>query len=133
MILAALFWLKGLTFFAANVGDSCKPVAHAFFFLPTWWEYLTTKIDALGECSPVFTFPGDILNVGLALLDMLLRVAGFAAVISIVIAGAQYILANGVTDKAAAARRRLYNSLIGLAIALTATALVTFVGNQLVK
>jgi len=126
----SILWLKGLSFFAA-VGDTCTLKSHSFFFLPSWWEYLNTRVDALGECSPTFNFPSDILGVGLAVLDMLLRLAGFAAVVSIIIAGAQYIFANGTPDKAAAARRRIYNSLIGLAIALTATALVTFVGNQI--
>lgn len=81
--------------------------------------------------TPHFVFPADIWLIGLAILDMLLRLAGFVAVISIIIAGVSYITATGEPDKAAAARRRLYNSLIGLAIALIATALVSFVGNSL--
>jgi hypothetical protein len=106
----------------------CAP--HSFFFLPPWWEYLKLSTDAIGECSPVFTFPNDVWLVGLAVLDMLLRLAGFAAVISIMIAGTQHLFTGGNPDKAASARRRLYNSLIGLAIALIATAVVTFLGNQ---
>jgi hypothetical protein len=105
-----------------------------FFFLPPWWEYLkNSTTDALGQCSPTFSFPNDIWLVGLAVLDMLLRIAGFVAVISIIIAGFQHQFTMGDSQKAAAARRRIYNSLIGLAIALIATAAVTFIGNQLTK
>ncbi len=113
------------------IGANCKPAPHSFFFLPRWWEYLKSSYDALGQCSPNFAFPGDILNIGLAVLDMLLRIAGFVAVVSIMFAGAQYLFAGGNPEKAALARKRLYNSLIGLAIALTATAAVAFVGKQL--
>ncbi|HET6864209.1 MAG TPA: hypothetical protein VFH37_03370 [Candidatus Saccharimonadales bacterium] len=105
-----------------------------FLFLPPWWEYIKSgSTDALGQCAPNFNFPTDIWLVGLAVLDMLLRLAGFVAVISIIIAGFQYQFTMGNPEKAAAARRRLYNSLIGLAIALIATAVVTFIGNELTK
>jgi hypothetical protein len=107
-----------------------------FFFLPPWWEYLktTSNGDALGQCSiSSFSFPGDLLAIGLAVLDILLRLAGFIAVMSIIYAGFQHQFTGGDPQKAAAARKRLVNSLLGLAIALTATALVTFVGRQFVK
>jgi hypothetical protein len=125
------FVSKLVPVFLGTVPDACK--GHTFLFLPSWWEYLQAKltVDAIGSCSVNFSFPGDIWLVGLAILDMLLRIAGFVAVVSIIIAGFQHQFTMGSPDKAAAARRRLYNSLIGLAIALIATALVTFIGNQL--
>ncbi|MBX4197653.1 pilin [Candidatus Saccharibacteria bacterium] len=129
-MLAILFVKMAPFFFAA----ACTPAKTRFLFLPPWWEYLKGgTTDALGQCAPNFTFPGDIWSVGLAILDMLLRIAGFVAVISIIVAGFQHQFTMGDPQKAAAARRRIYNSLIGLAIALVATALVTFIGNQLAK
>lgn len=130
-IIASLFNFINSTAALVAPGASCPISHHSFFFLPPWWEYLNGAGDALGQCSPAFSFPGSILPVGLAVLDMLLRVAGFIAVISIMIAGTQYLFAGGNPEKAAGARSRLYNSLIGLAIALTATAFVTFIGHQL--
>jgi hypothetical protein len=123
-------------FFAA-LGDPCTLEKNRFLFLPPWWEYMSGKVDVLGQCSPSFSNAAgsfqlnDIWLIGLAVLDMLLRVAGFVAVISIIIAGFQHQFTMGDAQKAAAARRRIYNSLIGLAIALIATAAVTFIGNQL--
>jgi hypothetical protein len=67
----------------------------------------------------------------LAVLDMLLRIGGFAAVISIIIAGVQYIMSTGSPEKGTSARKRLTNSLIGLAIILIATGLVSFIGNSI--
>lgn len=129
MLPAAIFHLP-FPFFAA-VGDNCTISGSGFFFFPTWWEYLPTKIDSLSVCSPAFNPPGDIWLVGLAVLDMLLRVAGFVAVISIMVAGVSHIFSGGNPEKAAAARKRLYNSLIGLALVLIATGVVTFIGRTI--
>jgi hypothetical protein len=125
--------------FAAAVGDPCTLPKQSFLFLPSWWEFMPGKIDPTFQCTPTLSDASGafhfsyILLIGLAILDILLRIAGFVAVISIIISGFQHQFTMGSADKAAAARRRLYNSLIGLAIALVATALVTFIGNQLTK
>src|SRR4051812_5332202 len=99
---------------AAMYGAACNLPKHQFFFLPSWWEFVPTKIDNVtNQCVVAFKFPNDIWSVGLAILDMLLRIGGFAAVISIVIAGIQYIMAAGNPEKGSSARKRLTNSLIG--------------------
>lgn len=105
-----------------------------FLFLPPWYKYLLSagKMDA-GTCSinPYFHFPGDIWLVGLAVLDMLLRLAGFLAVISIIFGGVSYMTAAGSADKVTSARKRIVNSMVGLFIALTATGLVAFIGSRI--
>lgn len=117
---------KFTSFFAAN---ACN---HSFFFLPNWWEFLPSADQpSPPNCEIGFTFPNDILPVGLAVLDMLLRIGGFVAVISIIVAGIQYITSMGNPEDAVAARKRLTNSLIGLAIVLIATGVVAFIGNTL--
>jgi hypothetical protein len=103
-----------------------------FFFLPPWYEFLSLAPDSSGVCTVQnFTFPTDLLPVGLAILDDLIRLAGFAAIISIIVAGVSYITASGNPEKAASARRRIYNSLIGLAIAFVAAGVVAFIGNSI--
>lgn len=127
--------LAGLITFASDVpkpNGSCTLTHQVFFIIPPWWEYLSGKYDQLLQCSPSFTFPNDILPLGLAVLDMLLRLAGFLAVVSIIIAGVEYITATGNTDKITNARRRWINALTGLGIALAATAVVSFFGRNLV-
>lgn len=104
--------------------------SHKFFFLPSWWEFLPNQ-PTPPACTVNFSFPGDIWSVGLAILDMLLRLGGFLAVISIIIAGIQYITALGNPEKGASARKRLTNSLIGLGIILIASATVGFIGNKI--
>ena len=123
MIFAALL-LKIAPVFGATACSS------KFFFIPNWWEFLPTQPKA-PSCDITFTFPGDIWALGLAVLDILLRLAGFIAVISIIIAGFMYISSLGNPEKGVSARKRLQNSLIGLGIVIVATALVTFIGNNL--
>ena len=119
-------------FFVTQAVTTCKLANQSFFFLPPWWEYLPTgEVDGLGVCSPTIVFPDGILPIGLAVLDMLLRLAGFIAVISIIIAGVQHIFSGGDVQKAASARKRIWNSFIGLAIVMVATLFVTFVGRQI--
>lgn len=128
MILLTFTFAK---FVSPLLAVSCE--AKKFFFIPPWWEYLKTGADGVGGCKLItngFQF-GDVLAVGLAVLDILLRIAGFVAVISIIWAGVNYMTTMGNPEKAAAARKRIYNSLIGLAIVFVATALVTFLGNSL--
>ena len=114
--------------FLAAAADPCR---HAFFFFPPWWEYINPD-KILADCSIAFSFPGDILPVGLAIVDMLLRVAGLVAIVSIIIAGVGYITASGDVQKTASARKRIYNALIGLAIVAIASGVVAFIGNKLV-
>jgi hypothetical protein len=106
----------------------------SFLYLPHWWEYMKTfQVDTLNQCQPVFDFPTSLLPIGLAILDILLRIAGFAAVVAIILCGIKYILAQGNSEQAASARRALFNALIGLGIAFAAAALVTFAGKYLAR
>jgi len=123
-----------INFIFAAIGDTCtldSTGQHSFFAFPHWWKYLDGKVDPAGVCSPDFHFPTDIWPIVLGVIDMLLRLAGLVAIISIIISGIMYITAQGDVGKTASARSRIYNSLIGLAIVSIASGLVTFIGNQL--
>lgn len=124
MPIASLVNLKFL--FAACNQDTM------FFFLPTWYKYLNVTTDSTGGCSVVINkFPGDILLIVAAVVEMLLMLAGFVAVIAIIASGVRYVLSGGNPEKAASARRGIINSFIGLAIALVAAGFVSFIGNRL--
>lgn len=111
-------------------GISCSS-DNMFFFIPAWYKYLNVGVVD-GTCSvATFDFPTDLLAVGLAVLDMLLRLAGIVAVIALIIAGFTYMTAQGNAEKAASARRHIYQALTGLAIAFVASGLVAYIGNKL--
>lgn len=125
-----------LSFFAAfNTGVSCDPnkvQQNPFFGFPHWWKYVSKgEYDGLGHCVPKVNFPGGIWGVALAMVDMLLYVAGIVAVVSIIIAGISYITAAGSADKITSARKRIVNSIVGLVIVVIASAIVSFIGSAI--
>jgi hypothetical protein len=129
-----LYIAKLTPFVFGAYGDPCDlpgTNSRSFFFFPHWWQYLKGREDFLGQCSPHVTFPHDIWLIGLAVLNILLALAGFLAVISIIIAGIELITSEGSPEKATNARNRLINSLIGVAIAVLATGFVEFIGHQI--
>jgi len=118
------------------VTSNCNPnkdnTGYSFFGFPHWWQYISTgQKDLFGKCTPVVTLPQGAWAIAFAVVDMLLYLAGLAAVISIIIAGIGYITATGSADKITASRKRIQNALIGLAIVLVASAIVSFIGNSL--
>ncbi|HSX29893.1 MAG TPA: hypothetical protein VLE73_05025 [Candidatus Saccharimonadales bacterium] len=111
---------------------------HEFFGLPTWYKYLVAAgkmaPDPGGGCSFVAgVSPPDFALVGLALVDIALRLAGLIAVAYVIWGGIQYVTSQGEPDRATRARGTIVNALIGLTIALIATGLVSFVGTQVGK
>ena len=123
------------SFFAA-FNDVCTLPKPSFFGLPPWWKYLSVgRRDSLGVCSPVLNFserPYEIWAILLAAVDILLRVAGMAAVVFIVIAGIQFITSAGNPDQAKGARTRIINALIGLAIVVVGIGFVSFIAKTLI-
>ncbi|MGZ6004949.1 MAG: pilin [Candidatus Saccharimonadales bacterium] len=115
---------------------ACQPGDHIRFLkFPTWYQYLDSEKIA-GKCTPMIDLaknPGQITLIVLALIEILLRIAGVVAVGFVIYGGFQFILTQGEPDRAASARNTIINALIGLAIAISATGIVMFVANNLTK
>ena len=108
---------------------------NGFFGFPHWYKYLDVQqidINGTKTCQVVnFKFPGDLSLVILAILDIMLRVAGLVAVGFVVYGAIQYITSQGEPDGIKKAQNTITNALIGMVIAITATAAVAFIGNSL--
>lgn len=115
-----------LSRFAAACGNSPN-----FFGFPTWYKYLKTEtID--GQCEIASSVGiADIPLIGLALVDIALRIAALVAVGYIIYGGVQFVIAQGEADKTKKARQTIINSLIGLVIALLAAGIVAFIGARI--
>ncbi|MEK7153079.1 MAG: hypothetical protein AAB834_03970 [Patescibacteria group bacterium] len=115
--------------------DTCS--VKTFFGIPPWYEYLVSSgrmasNSVTGACELVGKLQwNDFTLIALALLDMALRLAGLVTVIFVLYGGIQYVLSQGEPDKTKDAQQTIINALIGLVIALVATALVSFIGNRL--
>lgn len=121
---------KAITIFAA----SCDPNngAGSFFGLPHWYKYLQGETDPISnKCIPKINGLNDLWAIGLAVVDILLVVAGFMAVAFVIYGGFQYITSQGEADKTAAAKNTIINALVGLVITLLAIGIVSYIGGNL--
>jgi hypothetical protein len=115
------------TRFAAGACDS------SFFGLKTWHAYLQKNSDCSIKDFQVLggTSGSDFVLIALALMDDLLRIAGFVAIGYIIYGGILYITSQGSPDQTGKAQNTILNALIGLVIAVVAVAFVSFIGNRL--
>jgi hypothetical protein len=88
----------------------------------------TTFAGTLSNVSP-----GNLPNINAnsshlkSILDIVFGVLGALAFLMITISGFRYVISAGDPQKAAKAREGIIYSLVGLAVALTAGAIVNFV------
>ncbi len=116
-----------VTNFAAQ---ACTADNAGFFNFPTWYKYLDPHVVS-GVCAVDFKFPDSLPLVALAVVDILLRVAALVAVGYVIFGGVKYTISQGEPQALADARSTIIGSLVGLAIATIATALVSFIGNKI--
>jgi len=124
------------THFAA--GSACgKPT---FLGLEPWYQYLPISADPVTKVCTVqisnnptalLGSTSPFLLIGLALIDDLLRVATLVAVGYVIYGGIQYETSNGSPDGTKRAQQTIINALVGLVLAIIASAIVGFIGNQL--
>lgn len=107
--------------------------SNTFFQFPHWYEYLDVDRDnSTGVCQVVnLKLPGDLTLIGMAILDMLLYLAGIVAVGYVVWGAIQYVTSRGEPDGIKNAQNTVINALIGLVIALMATGIVHFIGDKI--
>jgi hypothetical protein len=130
--------------FAATTTTTCS--GGGFFGVPTWYEYLANSQFMDSSCHFVNASQAQItawgltagqywsavvILIALAVLDIVLRIAGLVAFAYVFYGGARYITSHGEPDKTKQAQESIVNALIGLVIALAATTVVSFIGNKL--
>ncbi len=108
---------------------ACTPSGGSIFGFPTWYHYLHGT-NTSGTCSPQLTSLSDIWLIVAAVIEILLRVAGIAAVGIIIYAGIQYTTSRGNPEQTSRAMRTMLGAAIGLAICVLSAALVSFVAGR---
>jgi hypothetical protein len=114
-----------------NFAAACQPAGARI--IPTWYKYLDGQIVA-GKCTPMIDFtnnPENIVKVLLAIFEILLFVGGAAAIGFIMYGGFQYLISQGEPERTKAAKSTVLNAIIGLAISMSAVAIVNLIGNNL--
>lgn len=134
--------LNILTLVAGRFSDAagvavCKPNDAFLGIIPKWYKYLEVTEDQFHHCvvkvgiSTGGSGFNNLLLIGLAIVDGLLRIGGIVAVGFVIYGGFQYMTSQGEPDKTTNARHTITNALIGLFIALFAIPIVSFIGNRI--
>ncbi len=122
---------------AANTGTaSAARCSTSFLGLPTWFRYLefNSECEIIGPNDPAtgkLDWQAAAGRVGLAVIEILTRLAALVAVGFVMYGGFRYITSQGDPESAKSARQTIINSLIGLVISLIATGVVAFIANSL--
>src|SRR6266540_1184100 len=111
-----------------------------FFGISPWYKYLVASgrmsVNAdTGICELNGGFQwqggGDTVLIAMGVLDILLRVAALVAVGFIIYGSIQYVASDGDPGRTKEAQSTIINALVGLVIALIATATVSFIGRAI--
>lgn len=111
-----------ITNFAQAAGN-CK---QSFFGLPVWYKYL----EGADKCEPKLTALNDLWLVALAGAEILLRLAVLVAIAYVLIGGLKYITSRANPEKTNSAKNTVADGMIGLIIAIAATAVVSFIAGR---
>ncbi len=128
----------------ALVSPSCRT---SFMGLPTWYKYLDVGpqgadrcaitgprqyiVDSRGNTVSNLDVPTIAGRVALAVVEIMLRVAVIAAMAYVLYGGFRYITSQGEPDATKSARHTIQNALVGMIIALLASAIVAFIAKEL--
>ena len=122
------YWL-----ITAQAVNPCKKDA-TFFGMPVWYKYLPYTLDQnVNQCRVDINItqnPQQLMLIGFALIEMLLRLGGLIAVGFVIYGGVQYVISQGEPDNTTKARNTIVNALVGLAIIIVATPLVAFIAGR---
>jgi len=102
-----------------------------FLFFPPWYKYLPGNIDPNGLCTPQITSLSDIWLVVAAGIEIMLRLASLVAIGFIIFGGFTYITSQAEPANVEKARKTIINALVGLTIALLATAVINFLAGSI--
>jgi hypothetical protein len=128
-----------------QASDSCE--RNNLFAFPTWYEYLevglkgndpcailgpTAEVDCTLELDEGCNLDYIAVSgrVGLAIIEIMLRLASIVSVGFVAYGGFKYIISQGEPDNAKSARKTIINALIGLVITMIATGSVMFIASQ---
>ena len=124
------------TAFAVKTAEDCQKAE--FFLLPTWYKHLEFDDNCSIQFSEQIINSEDgtinnnfdysvIWRIGTALIEMLLMVAGFVALVFVMVGAFQIITSQGSPDKFAKARQTVTNGIVGAVIAILASRVVGYI------
>ncbi|MEO8911887.1 MAG: pilin [Candidatus Saccharimonas sp.] len=115
---------------SAQAAPTCTS---SFFAIPAWYSGLQSK-DGKCQFQPIrdgsdgqtgdVNLTKTIMRIGMNVFQAALVVAGYAAVLFIIIGGFRYMLAAGDPGAMASSKKTITNAIVGLVIAVLAASIV---------
>lgn len=127
----------------AKVAAGCK---NSVLGLPSWYEYLevgpqtiTTKTGQITDDCALLPIPPDknfdwgraLPRIGLAVIDIMLRLGALIAVGFTIYGGFRYMLSQGEPEATKKAKGTIVGASVGVVITLFAATIVSFIGSIL--
>lgn len=109
----------------ADAAGVCKG---RYVGVPAWYNNLPCQGDV-----PEITSLMQLWIIALNIAEMFIIIAGYLAIAFFAWGGFTYLTSQGDPGKLAAAKNTILNSIIGLVIVLSATAIIEFVQNSIQK
>lgn len=110
-------------------GPECGKNSLFLGIFPTWYKYL----DFTESCKVDIDFasnPAELLKIGLAIIDILLRFGGLVAFGFIIYGGFKFITSQGEPEGVKDAKTTIMNALIGVVIVTLASGIVVYVAGR---
>jgi hypothetical protein len=101
----------------------------SFLGFPKWHKYLNGVQTDFG-CTPQLRKLSDIWLVALAILEIMLRLVALVSIFVVLYGGVMYMTSQGDPGSTKKARETVMNALIGVIIAVSATAVVSFIAGR---
>lgn len=102
---------------------------------PTWYRGVSKTVGKTCEIVPPSQAEGAlskfIWKIILNIIEMLVQLVGYTALVFLIIGGFRYITATGEPDKMTAAKKTITNAIVGLIIALASVAIVNAVAGAI--
>ncbi|MEI6481545.1 MAG: pilin [Candidatus Saccharibacteria bacterium] len=111
----------------AKTADQCGD--KLLGIIPQWYKYL--QLD--DNCNVNLNFPDDLIQIwkiGLALVEILLRVGGLVAIGFIIYGGFMFVTSQGEPEGIKKAKNTVLNALIGAVITVVASSVVTYIAGR---
>lgn len=129
-ILASLFVFVSVSP-VALAQSNASACSRSFLGFPTWFKYL--PMSPPPECTVQTAGVGGSVAVLvlMALIEIMLVLAGIIALGFIIFGSYKFILSQGDPQKVAGARTTIANAVVGLIIAIVASRVVSFIAGRL--
>ena len=106
----------------AKAEDACM---QTFFGIPPWFKYLEAR--EANQCAPELTSINDLWLIGLAVIEIMTRVAVIITIAFVIYGGIKYSASRGNAEKVENAKSTLIDAITGMVIAVVATAVISYV------